>query len=425
MRTAKLLLVFVICAAVSTLWYGCGSAGSGSSGPANVSADSAGGAGSVRRIVVFQDDFTNHAAQEALVRRFGQDLKTLELVNGMAVLLPGNAVASLAREPGVLRIDVDAQVHALGRPEGRGKPAPPPPPPAQVLPWGVDRIDADFAWPAGHTGSGVKVAVIDTGIDQDHPDLVANIAGGANFVSRGLKPADATKWDDDNGHGTHVAGIIAAANNSIGVVGVAPEARLYGVKVLDKNGSGYVSDVIAGIGWCKDNGIQAANMSLGSNSDVQSLHDACDVAKAAGVLLVAAAGNDGGAVDYPAAYSSVVAVAAVDRNDSRPSWSSYGPQILVAAPGVDVYSTWKGGGYATASGTSMAAPHVTGTLALNLSASLSGTADDLPPGGWDQYTGYGLVDAGEAATGVLNGGNNLSDAGVSIALAWPIYRAAG
>lgn len=220
-----------------------------------------------------------------------------------------------------------------------------------------------------------------------------------------------TKWDDDNGHGTHVAGIIAAVDNTIGVVGVAPKASVYAVKVLDRSGAGYVSDVIAGIDWCVSNGVQVANMSLGTNSDIQSLHDACDRARAAGVCLVAAAGNDGGSVDFPAAYDSVIAVAAVDRADTRPSWSSWGPAILVAAPGVDVYSTWKDGTYKTVSGTSMAAPHVAGTLALNLSADLCATADDLPPAGRDDYTGCGLVDAEEATTGSQTG-NNLP-AGIS------------
>jgi subtilisin len=116
-----------------------------------------------------------------------------------------------------------------------------------VLPWGVGRIDAEWAWNSSR-GSEIKVAVVDTGIDADHPDLVANLEGGVNFVSKPWwKPADPNRWDDDNGHGTHVAGIIAAADNKIGVIGVAPEASLYAVKVLDQSGSGYVSSIIAGI----------------------------------------------------------------------------------------------------------------------------------------------------------------------------------
>lgn len=364
--------------------------------------------GLVRRIVVFQDTFVNEPAQAALLGAFGgEPLRPLPLVNGMSVLLPPPAEHLLAARNEVVRIDVDAKVHALPKPPwaGGGKPEPEQPP--QVLPWGVDRIDAEYEW-TGSTGLGVNVAVIDTGIDADHPDLADNIAGGVNYVSKPWwKPADPSKWDDDDGHGTHVAGIIAALDNGIGVVGVAPEASLYALKVLDKTGSGYVSDIVAALEWAILNDMDICNMSLGTDTDVESLEEACDAAFTLGVLLVAAAGNDGGAVDYPAAYSSVIAVAAVDSSDARPSWSSYGPEVALAAPGVDVYSTWKGSGYKTISGTSMAAPHVAGTLALNLSADLCDSADDLPPTGTDDYSGCGLVDAGEAATGILDKGDDL------------------
>jgi subtilisin family serine protease len=363
--------------------------------------------GLVRRIVVFQDTFANEPAQAALLGAFGgEPLRPLPLVNGMSVLLPPPAVSRLAARGEVVRIDVDAKVHALPKPPwaGGGKPKAQP---SEVLPWGVDRIDAEYAW-AASTGLGVNVAVIDTGIDRDHPDLADNIAGGVNYVGTARwKPVNPNKWDDGNGHGTHVAGIIAALDNDIGVVGVAPEASLYAVRVLGNSGSGYVSDVVAGLEWAILNDMDICNMSLGTNTSVQSLREACDAAAAYGLLLVAAAGNDGGAVDYPAAYSSVIAVAAVDNSDTRPSWSSYGPSVELAAPGVDVYSTWKGGGYKTIGGTSMAAPHVAGTLALNLSADLCASADDLPPAGVDDYTGCGLVDAGEAATGIPDNGDDL------------------
>jgi subtilisin len=361
--------------------------------------------GAERKIVVFQDWYGDAAAQAALLRAHGaQPVEALGLVKGMAAMLPPGAEKGLAARPEVRRVDVDAEVRALGSPHAHHGSAVQPP---QELPWGVDRIDAEWAWDTSR-GTGVNVAVIDTGIDATHPDLVDNIAGGTNFVRKvWWRDPDSGAWADDNGHGTHVAGIIAAEDNEIGVVGVAPEASLYAVKVLGKNGSGYVSDIILGIEWAVDNGMQVANMSLGTDTDVQSLHDACDAAADADLLLVAAAGNDGGAVDYPAAYSSVIAVAATDINDQRASWSSYGPEVLVAAPGVSVRSTWKGGGYKTISGTSMAAPHVTGTLALNLSADLAGTADDLPPTGYDVYTGYGLVDTEEAVTGSDDLGDDL------------------
>lgn len=180
---------------------------------------------------------------------------------------------------------------------------------------------------------------------------------------------------------------------------------------MNRAGIGYTSDIIAGIEWAVTNGMDIANMSLGSNSDTQSLHDACDTAAGAGLLLVAAAGNDGKDVDYPGAYSSVIAVAATDSSDAVASWSSRGPQVRVAAPGVSITSTWMGGGYATISGTSMASPHVAGTLALMLAAGVGPDAclgaDDLPPPGPDIYSGCGLVDAGEAVTGILDYGDNL------------------
>jgi len=357
-----------------------------------------------RHIVVFQPWFTDEGQQQAVVRAAGgQALRNLPIINAVAAGLPPGVEKQLARRAEVARVDADALAHALGKPS--------PPPPPQQLPWGVNRIDAEWTW-ATYRGAQVKVAVIDTGIDQDHPDLVANIAGGVNFVSRPWwRPADPSLWDDKSGHGTHVAGIIGAVDNAIGVIGVAPDVRLYGVRVLDKNGSGYISDIVAGVDWAVANGMDIANLSLGTDSDVQSLHDACDNAAAAGLLIVAAAGNDGKDVDYPGAYSSVIAVAATDINDLVASWSSPGPQVYVAAPGVSVRSTWKGGGYATASGTSMAAPHVAGTLALMLSAGATPDpcfgADDLLPVGPDIYSGCGLLDAGEAVTGIPNYGDNL------------------
>ena len=272
------------------------------------------------------------------------------------------------------------------------------------------------------------VPVVDTGIDQDHQDLVSNLKGGVNFVSKSpAKPADPSKWNDDNGHGTHVAGTIAAADNEIGVLGVATEANLYAVKVLDRNGSGYISDVIAGINWAVNNDMDVVNMSLGSSSDVQALHDAVDAAYATGVVLVAAAGNSGDGnnatnnVSYPAKYSSVIAVGATASDDSIPSWSSDGEEVEFTAPGVSVRSAWNDGLYKIISGTSMASPHVAGTVALILATAvpvdydtdldgawdpaevriaLQATADDLGSVGHDNFYGYGLVDAEEVATGV-------------------------
>lgn len=348
-----------------------------------------------RKIVVFDPAIVNE--QEALIQAVGGTiLKDLPLITGKAVLLPPQAEAVLRIMPGVVRIDSDVIVEALGKP-----PKPPPPPPAETRPWGVDRIDAELAWDIS-TGTAVKVAIVDTGIDLDHPDLQANIKGNVNTIN------SRKTGDDDNGHGTHVAGTVAAIDNEIGVIGASPTAYLYAVKVLNRTGSGFLSDVIEGLQWCVNKEMQVVNMSLGTSSDVQSFHDAVIAVNEAGIIQVAAAGNaSGGSVIYPAAYEEVIAVSATDKKDTIASFSSVGPEVELAAPGVDIPSTWKGGGYNTISGTSMAAPHVTGTVALaiaagvgvaNVRGTLQATADDL--GAPDLY-GYGLVDAEEATTETL------------------------
>ena len=220
---------------------------------------------------------------------------------------------------------------------------------------------------------------------------------------------------DDNGHGTHVAGTVAAIENGTGVVGVAPEASIYALKILGANGSGSYSDVIAALQWCVDNGIQVTNNSYGSSGDPGTLTKAAfDNSYAAGVLHVAAAGNSGNSrgtgdkVIYPARWASVIAVAATDSSDRRASFSSTGPDVELAAPGVAINSTKLGGGYVLMSGTSMASPHVAGVAALVIASGiantndevrqqLTATADDLGAAGRDTWYGFGLVNAAMAA----------------------------
>ncbi len=317
-----------------------------------------GGKASVRKIVTFAGK-VDDLQKERLVRgKGGATLKHLRLVNAVAAELPDEAAAAdLARQPGVVRVEEDAIAWADGQPvqvQGRGAKVQP----AQSVPWGVAKIGADRV---SASNNAVEVAVLDTGIQLDHPDLSANIAGSYNAIRPG---ASAT---DKNGHGTHVAGTVAALNNAIGVVGVAPAVRLYAVKVLGDSGYGYVSDIIEGIDWAIGHGAEVINMSLGTSVDVQALHDAVIRAFDAGVTVVAAAGNSGPAdntVNYPARYPEVIAVAATDQNDALASFSSRGPEVDVAAPGVSILSTYKGSWYATLSGTSMATPHVAGTAAL-------------------------------------------------------------
>ncbi len=351
--------------------------------------------GSQRKIIVFKSNILNEAAREELIRKFGGvKIKDLSLIDGKAVLLPPGTEAELARHPGVLRIDNDVEVFALGKTQ-----------PAQVLPWGIDRVDAELAWPIT-TADPIKVAIVDTGIDLKHPDLKYNIKGGYNAINPLKSP------NDDNGHGTHVAGIVAALNNTIGVVGVGPQVDLYAVKVLNAAGSGYLSDIIEGLDWAIQNGMQVVNMSLGTSVDVPSFREAVQRVYQAGIIQVAAAGNTGGSVVYPAAYPEVIAVSATDQNNQIASWSSRGPEVDLSAPGVSIYSTYKGSRYATLSGTSMAAPHVSGVAALVLSVPskcdfdlngvcspaevqqrLEQTALDLGTPGKDDLYGSGLVNA--------------------------------
>ncbi len=378
-----------------------------------------------RKIVVFREGFSDRAAMARTVTGAGAArIKDLPSINAVVVMIGPAAEKALLKNPHVLRIDTDTVVSIQKKPV---KPTPtplptaaptptPPPVVTEQLPWGVDRIDADLVWdadadlvadPGSNTGEGVKVAVVDTGIDLDHPDLAANIKGGYNAITS-LKTAD-----DDNGHGTHVAGIIAGVDNDIGILGVAPKASLYAVKVLNRKGSGYISDIIEGLQWCIDNEIQVVNMSFGASADDPNLHAMIIKAYDSGIVLVASAGNSGPGDDtvmYPGKYREVIAVSATDSGDGITSWSSRGPEVCIAAPGDSILSTYKGGAYAIMSGTSMAAPHVTGTAALVVASGVSGpaavrnvlvsTADDLGAAGFDELFGYGLLDAQQAATGV-------------------------
>ncbi|MBU2573551.1 MAG: S8 family peptidase [Elusimicrobia bacterium] len=228
------------------------------------------------------------------------------------------------------------------------------------IPWGVKRVNAAAAWPVT-MGAGIKVAVIDTGIDYSHPDLQANYGGGYNAIISTTPPLD------DHGHGTHVAGTIAAVRDFKGVVGVAPKTMLYGVKVLDNTGSGYISWIISGIEWAVDNNVDVMNMSLGSPNSVDSLAQAVTAAYKKGITIICAAGNTSGSVIYPAKYPESIAVSASDSSDKIASFSSRGPEIDFIAPGVMVYSTYYGSSYATMSGTSMASPHVAGLASLAVS----------------------------------------------------------
>ncbi|WP_042702525.1 S8 family peptidase [Thermococcus sp. PK] len=359
--------------------------------------------------------------------------------------LPPRAIERLKNAKGVVRVEYDAEAHILkGKPPGTGKPKPSQP--AQTIPWGIERIKAPDAWSItdGSSGGVIEVAILDTGIDYDHPDLAANLAWGVS-VLRGKVSTNPKDYKDQNGHGTHVAGTVAALNNDIGVVGVASAVEIYAVRVLDASGRGSYSDIILGIeqallgpdgvldsdndgvivGDPDDDAAEVISMSLGGSSDVQAFHDAIIEAYNYGVVIVAASGNDGASSpSYPAAYPEVIAVGATDSDDQVPWWSNRG--VEVSAPGVDILSTYPDDTYETLSGTSMATPHVSGVVALiqaayynkygyvlpvgtfgDLTTStvrgiLHVTADDLGSSGWDADYGYGIVRADLAVQAAIS-----------------------
>jgi len=333
-----------------------------------------------RKIVVFNDDVSLSERDAALGDLVQNRIKRLTRALSADVLegVDAGRLRELSQNPSVKRIDDDVTVYALERVErlARGgtqvNAAA-----AQVLPWGVDRIDAELVWPTGNSADPIKVGVIDTGISLSHPDLAANIKGTYNAI----KPRRSA--NDDNGHGSHVAGIIAALDNGVGVVGGAKQANLYAIKVLNSSGSGYLSDIIEGIDVAIANNLNVINMSLGTTADVQSFHDAVIRANNAGITIVAAAGNNGGAVNYPGAYAEVIGVSATDSTNIIASWSSRGPQVDLAAPGVSIYSNYKGTGYATLSGTSMASPHVAAAAALLMNRAIRSEEDENANGKWD------------------------------------------
>lgn len=369
-------------------------------------------------IVSFRDSVANpHAAAQALVNAHGGALGHVyeHALKGFSAQLPAQAVAALAKNPQVRLVEQDMVMEAF----------------AQQTPTGVDRIDAEYGARPNVDVSGVNIAIIDTGIDGSHPDL--NVAGGYNATS-----ATTSAWKDGNGHGTHVAGIAAALDNGVGVVGVAPGARLWAVKVLNDRGSGTLSNIIKGIDWvtstrtdgtateyARTNDIHVANMSLGGTGVSSAYRTAIQNSVATGIVYVVAAGNNyrdilgtdltfGTADDtIPAAYPEVATISAIADSDGKPgqlgrvtspgyaddtfadfsnfsnsdanhnsSWyfqnnpvDSPGLGIDLMMPGVDIYSTYKGGGYATMSGTSMAAPHAAGLAALYIAQHGAATSD--------------------------------------------------
>jgi thermitase len=309
-------------------------------------------------------------------------VRGLELVDPEPGVSVGAAVSDLERMDGVLYAEPDRVRHQSAAPND----------PLFPDEWGMTAIRAPEAWDVATGSPQVAVGVVDTGIDAAHPDLAPNLwtnpgESGAGRESNGVdddangRIDDVHGWDfvdrdaqpqDGNGHGTHVSGTIAArGNDGVGVAGVNWSAGIMPLRVLGNDGSGYVSDVVTAYAYAARSGARVVNASLGGDRFSNAERDA--IAAAANTLFVVAAGNDGADDDatptYPCAYdlANVVCVAASDRDDELASFSNYGAaNVDLAAPGVDVASTWPGGRYAWLDGTSMATPHVTGAAALLL-----------------------------------------------------------
>lgn len=261
--------------------------------------------------------------------------------------------------------------------------------------WGLSKIQSPGAWNVTHGSSTVDIAIADTGIDASHPDVGPRVTNRANFTN--------DPDGDVYGHGTHVAGIAAAVtNNAVGIAGTAYNTRLMSVKVLDDNGYGYYSWIADGIMWAADNGAEVINLSLGGTSSSTTLANAVNYAWSRGVVVVAAAGNNGrNRQFYPAYYANAMAVAATDSNDRKASFSNYGSWVDIAAPGVSILSAYKGN-YSNLSGTSMATPFVSGLAGLlkgyhpdwsnsQIRSKIELTADKIS--GTGTYWAYGRINA--------------------------------
>lgn len=381
-RKSKILIFALLSLFAAFAWHGCGpDRDPVSSAPEELApaAKIAGGGIPGRYIVVLRDevdDVPGVAARLAHAHGGAPEHVYQHALKGFSVALPEPAAEALARNPQVAYIEPDQEVTIVGAPVVTGKPGGGGGGSAgQTTPWGITRVGG-----AGD-GTGKTAWVIDTGIDRNHPDLSVDVANSANFVTRGK---NLTPWDG-HGHGTHVAGTIAALNNDIGVVGVAAGAKVVAVRVLDDRGSGYTSWVIAGVDYVTAKGALiggVANMSLGGGVS-PTLDQA--VLNASTVLPFSlAAGNESDDANNhsPARANgaNVYTISAVDSQDILASWSNYGnPPVDYAAPGVSVLSTWKGGGLNTISGTSMATPHVAGLLLLG-PVNSSGAAIGDPDG---------------------------------------------
>jgi thermitase len=304
-------------------------------------------------LVKFKPGTTLPQAAQIHRQMGGQVEETIPDIGVQVVTVPkGQAMAKAKAYSANARVayaEPDFVAEAMGSPDD----------PYLDLQWGLTKVEASQAWDLTTGSRVVNIAILDTGVDLDHPDLADKVVSEINLTNYGSA-------DDVYGHGTHVAGIAAAmTDNGIGIAGLGYSSGIMDVKVLDDNGMGAYSWIVSGILWAADNGADIINMSLGGSFASSALEDAIDYAWDKGVVVVAAAGNNGDTAPmYPAYYINCIAVAATDANDARASWSNYGDWVDVAAPGVSIYSTLKDSSYGYMSGTSMASPYVAGLAAL-------------------------------------------------------------
>ncbi|CAI8912972.1 MULTISPECIES: S8 family peptidase [Priestia] len=265
--------------------------------------------------------------------------------------------------------------------------------------YGPQKVQAPDAWDVTTSNGNIKIAIIDTGVQLNHPELAIKLWPGYNFVEGNLNP------NDGNGHGTHVAGIAGAlTENSLGIAGIAPSASIIPVRALDNSGNGTLSNIANAITYSTNAGAKVINLSLGSSQGSITLENAINYAWNQGVVIVAAAGNEASnTLTYPAAYQNVIAVASTDINDQKSDFSNYGTWVEVSAPGSTILSTYTGSYYAYLSGTSMACPHVAGLAALlaaqgknnvQIKNTILSTCDPVP--GTGLYWTYGRINANRA-----------------------------
>jgi thermitase len=354
-------------------------------------------------LVMFNDGTPENTKQDVHNRQNGAVIGKIDKLGVQVVKIPAGKVKEKVNayrsEKAVAFAEPDYLAYALGTPND----------PNYLIQWGLTKIQAPQAWDVTTGAPAVKIAILDTGVDQNHEDLAGKVVLNKNFTT-------SSTVDDRYGHGTHVAGIAAAVtNNSKGVAGVGYNCTIMNGKVLDDSGSGAYSWIANGIIWAADNGANVINMSLGGGSGDSTLQRAVDYAWSKGVVVVAAAGNNGvSSPSYPAYYSNCIAVAATDSSDAKASWSNYGSWVDVAAPGAGIYSTIpnhsnKTGmlNYGYLSGTSMATPFVAGEAALiwatsygttntNVRNRIESTADRITGTGTD-WT-YGRINALSAVT---------------------------